>query len=376
MALRGERLDKPSYAILRSMKGGASGEVYEADHLVFGRKCVQKTYSTLGLEDAAAHKEPRLLHRIKHDHVAEVLEAQYDSEVDDAITFVSIYYEGRCIAKAFDEGYRFSVHRALRLTMQVLDALAFVHNDPDLLVIHRDVKPGNVFLDAPRTYARLGDWGSAARIDADGQVAGIEGSLLYTPPEAGPPDGRMSVTGDVYAAGMTLFEMLNGPFDYANIDPQKADARVTRGLRALPESAFLFAPHIPDRLRSVVRKAIRSRPGERHQSASDFIAQLQRVRCIDWTLTEGSDLDSCWEGTWPPNVTESRRRRYKVRSSILGGGADRGKRRLQATQAMPASEHFARFGVDDVTVGTDDRAAVDRFFAAVEARAAQRSPAR
>jgi hypothetical protein len=43
---------------------------------------------------------------------------------------------------------------------------------------------------------------------------------------------------------------------------------------------------------------------------------------------------------------------------------------------MPASERFARFGVDDVTVDPEDRAAVERFFAAVEARAAQRSPAR
>ena len=229
MALRGERLDKPSYSILRSLKGGTSGEVYEADHLVFGRKCVQKTYSTLGLEDAAAHREPRLLHRIKHDHVAEVLEAQYDKDVENAITFVSIFYEGRCIAKAFDEGYRFSVHQAVRLAIQVLDALAYVHSKPDLLVIHRDVKPGNIFLDASRTHARLGDWGSAARIEPDGQVAGIEGSPLYTPPEAGPANGRMGVAGDVYGVGMTLFEMLNGPFEYSSIDPARVDARLTKG---------------------------------------------------------------------------------------------------------------------------------------------------
>ena len=376
MALLGERLDKPSYSILRSLKGGTSGEVHEADHLVFGRKCVQKTYSTLGLEDAAAHREPRLLHRIKHDHVAEVLEAQYDNEIDDAITFVSIYYEGRCIARAFDESYRFSVHQAIRLAMQVLDALAFVHSEPDLLVIHRDVKPGNIFLDASRTYARLGDWGSAARLESDGQVAGIEGSPLYTPPEAGPVDGRMGVTGDVYGVGMTLFEMLNGPFDYASIDPARVDARLTKGQRALPESAFVFAPHIPEQLRTIVRKAMRSKAEERHASPSQLIARLQRISCIDWTFVEGSGLDGRWEGTWPPNSAENRRRRYEVKSWVLAGGPERGRRRLEARQAMPASEHFARFGVDDVTVDTDDRVVVERFFAAVEARAAQRSPAR
>lgn len=376
MALRGERLDKPSYSILRSLKGGTCGEVYEADHLVFGRKCVQKTYSTLGLEDAAAHREPRLLHRIRHDHVAEVLEAQYDKDIENAITFVSIFYEGRCIASAFDEGYRFSVHQAIRLAIQVLDALAFVHSEPDLLVIHRDVKPGNVFLDAPRTHARLGDWGSAARIESDGKVAGIEGSPLYTPSEAGPIDGCMGVTGDLYGVGMTLFEMLNGPFDYASIDPARVDARLTKGRRALPESAFQFAPHIPDQLRTIVRKAIRSNAKTRYQSASEFIARLQRVRCIDWTHTDGIGLDGRWEGTWPPKVTETRRRRYEVRARILGGGGQRGRRRLEARQALSTSAQFVRFGVDDVTVDVDDLVAIERFFIAVEARAAQRSPAR
>jgi len=376
MALRGERLDKPSYSILRSLKGGSSGEVHEADHLVFGRRCVQKTYSTLGLEDAAAHQEPRLLHRIKHDHVAEVLEAQYDSEVENAITFVAIYYEGRCIAKALDEDFRFSIHQAIRLAIHVLDALAFVHSEPDLLVIHRDVKPGNVFLDASRMHARLGDWGSAARIESDGRVAGIEGSPLYTPPEAGPADGRMAITGDVYGVGLTLFEMLNGPLDYASIDPVRVDARLTKGQRALPESAFQFAPHIPDELRITVRKAMRADPSERYGTPSEFITRLQRVRCIDWTFAEGSGFDGRWAGTWPPNAVEERRRRYEVTSRILGGGADRGRRRLEARQAMPTSERFARFGVEDVTVDAADRAAVERFFAAVEARAAQRSPAR
>jgi eukaryotic-like serine/threonine-protein kinase len=376
MALRGERLDKPSYSILRSLKGGSIGDVHEADHLVFGRKCVQKTYSTLGLEDAAAHREPRLLHRIRHKHVAEVLEAQYDNEIEEAITFVSIYYEGRCIAKALEESYRFSVHQAIRIAMQVLDALAFVHSEPDLLVIHRDVKPGNIFLDAPRTYARLGDWGSAARLESDGKVAGIEGSPLYTPPEAGPVDGRMGVTGDVYGVGMTLFEMLNGPFDYASIDPARVDARLAKGQRSLPESAFVFAPHIPEQLRTVVRKAVRSSAFERYASPSQFIARLECVRCIDWTFVDGSGLDGRWEGTWPPNSAENRRRHYEVRSWLLAAGPDRGRRRLEARQAMPASEHFARFGVDDVTADPEDRVAVERFFAAVEARAAQRSPAR
>jgi serine/threonine protein kinase len=376
VALRGERKDKPSYAILRSLNGGKTADVYEVDHKVFGRKCVQKTYSTLGVEDAVAHQEPRLLHTIRHPHIVEVLEAQYDPDVEHAITFVAVYYEGGSVADAFDADYRFSVHQALRLTIHVLDALAYVHTQEALQVIHRDVKPGNVFLDMGRTKAWLGDWGSAARIDDDGTVAGIEGSPLYRPPEGGPVAGRMTVTADIFSTAMTAFEMLNGPFDYANIDPAKVDRRLSQGQRSLPESAFVFAPHVGRSVRSVLRKAVRADPGHRYQTASDFIDALRSAQCIDWTHVDGNDLEGTWEGTWPPNRPPERRRRYLVRSSIVGAGRHRGMRRLEAFQAPSATASFARFGVADTTVGAADRGAVDRFFEAVATKAAQCAPAR
>lgn len=52
MPLRGERLDKPSYAILRSLKGGNAGEARLVDQKVFGQKCVQKTYSRISYQAA------------------------------------------------------------------------------------------------------------------------------------------------------------------------------------------------------------------------------------------------------------------------------------------------------------------------------------
>jgi serine/threonine protein kinase len=194
MPLHGERLNKPTYAILRSLDGGNAGEAWVGFHKVFDRQVVQKRYSTIGLEDAVAYAEPRLLRDISHPHVAEVLEAQFDPEMPNAITFVMPYYEGRSIAKAFDESYVFSIHHAIKLTMQMLDALAHVHRTHRY--IHRDMKPGNVFLNGSRDHVYVGDFGSAAEMSDEHTVPGIHGSLLYTPPEGGPDDGEMGVTGD------------------------------------------------------------------------------------------------------------------------------------------------------------------------------------
>lgn len=374
MALRGEKVDKPSYEILRSLNGGRTGVVRVADHKVFGQPCVQKTFSTLGLEDAAAHQEPRSLYGIDHPHVVKILEAQYDPEIPDAITIVTVYCEGECIAKALDQGYRFSVHQAVRLTTQVLDAMAHVHVKHNL--IHRDPKPGNVFLNKDRSTAFLGDFGSAAPMGVDGTVAGIEGSPLYTPPEAGPINGRMAPSGDLYAVGLTLFEMLSGPFDYPSINPAKVDRGLTRGQRALPEGGYVFAPHVPEPLRRVARKAIRADPSKRYSSASEFIDALGGVRCIDWRHTGGEGLDGTWDGTWPPHLRVDARRRYRVESTVLAGGRDRGRCRLVALQAPSSTERFARFGVGDVTIDATDVGSMERFFQALETRAAHLAPAR
>ncbi len=375
MPLRGEKLEKPTYAILRSMRGGSVGDAWLANHEAYGL-VVQKRYSVIGVEDGAAFHEPQVLIRMKHDNVVRVLEAQWDPEMDKAITFVTVYCEGRCIAKALDEDYRFSIGQSLRLATQMLSALAYAHTDDSLRLVHRDVKPGNAFLDRDRSTLFLGDWGSAAEMDEKGTVSGIEGTLLYQAPEGGPPTGRVGIPSDIYGAGMTLFEMLNGPLPYADLDPEKLDRRVTRGLPALPPASLVFEPHIQDPLRRIIRKATRPKPAERYQLASAFITAIGQVSGIDWRHARGRDLNGVWEGSWPLRMAPERRRRYRVESAILAAGPGRGRRRLRAYQQVAPGASFARFGVDDETVDTDDRSAVERFFAAVEAKAAQRVPAR
>jgi eukaryotic-like serine/threonine-protein kinase len=370
MAIRGDRLQKPSYAILRSLRGGNVGEAWLAQHDVFGQRVVQKTYSVVGLEDAIACREPRLLRNINHDHVARVYEAQWDPDYDRAITFVMPFYEGGSIADAFDEGYEFSIHHSIQLTEQVLDALAHVHTTHRY--VHRDTKPSNIFLDAARENAYLGDFGSAAELDAAGHVPAIEGSPLYMPPEGGPQDGAMGVQGDIYGMGVTLYELLNGPFPYADISPEEVERRLARGRRALPDRLFEdWQPWISDGLRSAVRKAIRHDPNDRYQSCSEFIRRLQRIRCIDWGRVNGNGLDGEWLGTWPPQEREDRRRVYRVESRVLRGS----RRRLTAVESLPGSSP-RRFGVEDVTLADPtDADGVARFFADVDARAHQRAPA-
>ncbi len=371
MTLKGERMDRPTYRILHSLRGGTTGEVYLCFHEVFNAKVVQKTYSTLGREDSIANREPMLLYRMDHDHIVRIYDAQPDPDLGDAITFVTAYCEGGSVLDALMHDFRFSLRHATDVAMQVLSALTYVHSQ--FRVVHRDGKPGNIYLDAGRRHAYLGDFGSAAEMDEHGSVSSIEGSPLYDPPEGGPSGSRVGIPGDVYQVGLTLFEMLNGRFPYEVLEP-KYDLivqRLRRGLRALPDSAFVFAPHVPHNLQRVVNKAIAREVSNRYQTAADFSRALfdLRPRFIDWTHAQGTGLDGEWTGTWPPHLPPEARRTYTVISRPLRGGRNR---RLTALQQLPTAPSGSRFGVDDETLAVGDADGVEAFFVAAAAMAAQR----
>jgi hypothetical protein len=86
-------------------------------------------------------------------------------------------------------------------------------------------------------------------------------------------------------------------------------------------------------------------------------------------------LVGTWIGTWPAKRPRDKRTTYRVTSRVLAAGHDRGKLRLEADDCKAGTTSW-REAVKDKTVAPDDRAGVAAFFAAVEAKAAQREPAR
>ena len=152
--LLGERRDRPTYRILDRLSTGAGDDVFLTHHEIFDGKFVQKTVYMHGLEDALAN-EPAFLHRLDHRRIVPVREAQWDPNEDRAITFVMPHLAGGSVHDALLEGYRFSLHQAITIVIDALDALAYVHRQ--FSALHRDTKPGNVLLDAERKHGYLSD---------------------------------------------------------------------------------------------------------------------------------------------------------------------------------------------------------------------------
>jgi serine/threonine protein kinase len=369
--LRGERADKPTYRILDRLGDGRGDDVFLAHHEIFNGKCVQKTVHMHGLEDALASNEPAFLNQLDHPRIVPVREAQWDPEGDRAITFVMPLLAGGSVHDALKQDYRFSIAQAITIAVDALDALAYLRRE--FKALHRDTKPGNVLLDEQHAHGYLSDFGSAATVDANGKAAAVLGTNIYRPPEARAV-GQVGVDADVYGIGMMLLEMLSGRIAWETLDLEEVERRLQRGLRAVPDSRLEFAPHVPERLRRCVRKAIHRNPKQRYASPEAFITALRKVRCVDWRHDEGVGTTGTWIGTWPPQLPREQRTDYRVTSRMLEAGGQRGHLRLESDFRKPGGGW--RQAVADATAPPTDSVAIARVFAAVDANAAQRSPAR
>ena len=369
--LLGERRDRPTYRILDKLGDGRGDDVFLTHHEIFDGKFVQKTVHMHGLEDALAN-EPAFLNRLEHPQIVPVREAQWDPSEERAITFVMPHLAGGSIDDALREDYRFSLQQCIAIAIDALDALAYVHGE--FKALHRDVKPGNVLLDEGRAHGYLTDFGSAARMDAQGEAANVLGTNVYRPPESR-LTGRIGVRADIYGIGMTLFEMLNGRIAWETLDLPAVEARLQKGWRSVPDTALTFLPHVPDRLRRCVRKAINRSPGDRYPTAEKFIRALRKVRCIDWRHIDGGPLEGTWIGTWPPQRRVDRRDEYRVQTRVLEAGKNSGRLRVEGDYRRPGAATW-RQTVTDATIAPGDAAALTEYFDAVEASARHRSPAR
>ncbi len=156
-----------------------------------------------------------------------------------------------------------------RIGMQAADALDYAHRQG---VVHRDVKPSNLLLDAAGTVW-VTDFGLAKADGGDNltHTGDILGTLRYMPPEAF--DGKADARSDVYALGLTLYEMLTLRPAFDEADRNKLIKLVTQ---SEPARLRKVRREVPRDLETIVHKAIDRDPARRYQKAADLAADLQR----------------------------------------------------------------------------------------------------
>src|SRR5688572_18391352 len=188
------------YRLVRRIGRGGMGEVWLGQHEISGTLgAVKRLDDGRGRDRLAGYagREGRAVLRLDHPHVVPVLEVGEDY-------LVTAYVEGGDLARRLHTSIEPAI--AIRLTRQIADALDHAHRRG---VIHRDVKPSNILVDA-RGNAYLADFGLAVLSDdTDTPSVRAAGTPQFMAPEQR-RGGRIDAAADQYALGRTLLEMLVG----------------------------------------------------------------------------------------------------------------------------------------------------------------------
>jgi tetratricopeptide (TPR) repeat protein len=268
-----------SWRVIREIGRGGMGAVYLATrdddqfHKTVAIKLVKRGMDTSDVLRRFQH-ERQILAGLDHAYIARLIDA--GTAADGRPFFVMEYVEGQPI-------HTYCLDRALsladrcRLFLKVCEAVSHAHRN---LVVHRDLKPGNIFV-APDGTPKLLDFGVAKLLapDADPHltVTGMQSRLL-TPQYASPEQvmGRpVNTSSDVYSLGAVLYELLTGSCAQ-NLDStsQEEIERVICIEDAPPPSAVKSG--VPSDLDNIVLMAMRKDPARRYQSVDQLAEDLHR----------------------------------------------------------------------------------------------------
>lgn len=243
--------------------------------------------------DAAASerfaREGQMLARLSHPNIARLLDAGVTAAGERFL--VLEYVDGERI-DSWCNSRRLTVNQRIELFIVVCKAVAHAHEN---LVVHRDLKPTNIFVTSAGEVKLL-DFGIAKLLDDESGSGGKQQDLTrevgpaLTPIYAAPEQlasGPISTATDVYALGVVLYELLNGARPPARANPNdlpeplwSLQSRSDETLR-LAEERATSVKNLRRALRGdaarVVAKAMRSDPSERYHSALEMAEDLRRV---------------------------------------------------------------------------------------------------
>ena len=277
------------YRVLHEHARGGMGVVYLAERAdgAYRQKVALKLLSAAALLQPEASLrlklEREILARLNHPNIARLLDGGTSSE--GAPYLVMEYVEGERIDR-WCERERASLERRIDLFLAVCDAVAYAHRN---LVVHRDLKPGNVLVTADGV-PKLLDFGIAKLLASDDAELTGTGERLMTPRYASPEQvlGKPVTTlSDVYSLGVVLYELLAEvtPYGEAASTPLTLPHAICETDPTPPSIAlaktterFIPARRLRGDLDAIVLKALRKPPEQRYGSVEELAADLRAHR--------------------------------------------------------------------------------------------------
>jgi eukaryotic-like serine/threonine-protein kinase len=246
------------FRISTRIGGGGMGEVYLADRIEGGfsqqvaLKLVRAAFASPALIQRF-NREREILARLSHPNIAGLV----DGGLTDGLPWFAMAYVDGVSLSEYVRAHQPSIPQKLALALQMADALTEAHRK---LVIHRDLKPGNILV-TQSGVVKLLDFGIGKILDSSDAAQTLTGptpmTIRYASPEQLAGEAT-SISTDIYQLGLVLSELLLGA-------PIRA------------ESELANARSLAVDVRAVLRQALAALPTQRYASASEFAGDLRRL---------------------------------------------------------------------------------------------------
>jgi serine/threonine protein kinase len=261
------------YDILGLLGRGGMGTVYLARERSLDRQVAIKVLQGEAVDSAELRerfrREARVAARLVHPHIVPL---HAFGETEDALFFVMGYVDGETLAVRLDRDGRLAGDVALRILAEIADALAFAHREG---VVHRDVKPENILLEAKSGRALLADFG-IARVEGRATSVTMTGIAVGTPNYMSPEQaaGVREIDGrsDIYALGIIGYRMLAGRLPFRG---ESAQAVLAQHAIGKPDDLALVVAPADRGIARVIMRALEKDPAARWARAEDLRDSVQ-----------------------------------------------------------------------------------------------------
>ncbi len=267
-----EEFKLEGYEIVRHIKSGGMGSVYEAKQKKLNRRVAIKTVKEVGLSDerfvSRFIREAQIMAKFNHPNIAQIIDF-----FEDKLIIVMEYIDGCSLKDLIEKNGMILEERALAIIIQAADALQAAH---DLGVYHRDIKPDNIML-MKNDFVKVLDFGIARdpdlKLTATGQVFG---TAAYMSPEQaqGISSDKIDGRSDIYSLGITLYQAVTGKLPFI-VDTDMA--YINKHINVPPDPPSKYLPAIDPDLEKGILKSLEKKPDDRYASAADFAQELRKI---------------------------------------------------------------------------------------------------
>ena len=287
-----------NYKIISKIGEGGMGSVFLAEHTKLSRKVAIKNLHDVLIKNEEIRKrfqnEAQAMAKLQHENIVNLLDFE---ENEDGLFLIMEFVDGAPLDELL-KANAIPADQSLRIVQSILEGLKYAHKKD---IVHRDIKPSNILIKGEDMSPKILDFGIAKMLGTDNSMTktGTQmGTVFYMSPEQVKGE-KVDQRSDIYAVGVTLFQLINGSNPYANLSTEYEvyNKIVTE---ELPD---LTSKGVDQGVVDIISQATAKNVDERFQSCQDMIDAISDFLAGKKTTTKGKTKPKQKAPTSDKNLT-------------------------------------------------------------------------